>query len=312
MKSVYKILPVVDYQQWSQYFSSVNIPNLVQSWSYGDAKMKIQDYKLMRGIIYENEHPIALIQVWYKKYLFLKVVRLSYGPLWIIEKPNIEQIHGVFRVIKKYWNLRNLSVLSVAPNIVNLPEYNNILTKLRYYKRKSKPYDSGIINLNQSISDLRAKLRQNWRNQLTTSEKKGLTFHVSQDYSDFLWMMSCFEMYREQKNFYGHSIPLLDALHKNSFDFHQTWVAIATCNGERVAGMLIAYYGLSCTPLVIWLNKNGRALNAGNFLFWNSILYAKNMGSAWFDLGGTNDATKFKTGLPHEKYQMIGEYYSLI
>src|SRR3990167_2264285 len=89
---IYKIHPITDYQQWSQYFFSVKKPNLLQSWSYGNAKMKSQGWKLMRGIIYENDQPVALIQIWYKKFLLIKFARLSYGPLWIIEHPSLEQI----------------------------------------------------------------------------------------------------------------------------------------------------------------------------------------------------------------------------
>ena len=309
---IYKIHPITDYQQWSQYFFSVKKPNLLQSWSYGNAKMKSQGWKLMRGIIYENDQPLALIQIWYKTFLFIKFVRVSYGPLWLVEYPALEQIHGTFSIIKKHWNLRTFSVLSIAPNLENVPDNNKILAALSFYKRKCILYKSGLIDLTQSISDLRSKLRQNWRNQLKSAEKKELTFHVGQDYADFQWIISCFDRFRKEKNFYGHSIPLLNALHNCSFDFHETWVAIVSHGTERVSGMLIAYYGSSCTPLIIWLNKNGRSLNAGNFLLWNSILYAKNKGSLWFDLGGTNDATKFKMGLPHEGYQMIGEYYGLI
>ena len=312
MNTIYKFLPTYAYNEWSRYFLAVNKPNLTQSWSYGNAKMKSQHWKLIRGIIYENDQSIALIQVWYKKFLFIKFVRLSYGPLWIMEHPPLEQVRGVFDAIKKYWNLRTLSVLSIAPNLENLPDYQATLSSLGFYRRKCISYESGLINLKQSALDLRLNLRQNWRNQLNSSEKKELIFHSSQEYSDFQWLISCFNILRKEKNFYGHSIGLLEALHYFSFEHHETSVAIVSHGAERVAGILIACHGSSCTPLIIWVNERGRSLNAGNFLLWNSVLYAKSKGCLWFDLGGTNGATKFKMGLPHQRYQMIGEYYTLL
>jgi len=310
LKTDYKIIYIDDYEKWSCYCSSVKKSNLSQSWHYGEAKIQSQSWKILRGIITENEEPIALVQAWYKKILFLKFVRISYGPLWIIENPTLQQIKAVFQVIKNQWGLKKLALLSIGPNLENTSENNAVLKKLRFYKRKSMAFESGLTDLTPTESDLRSALRKNWRRHLNASEKMGLTYHVSKDYSDFQWMISCFEKLRNEKNFLGHPIPLLNALYGASFDIYETSAAIVTHNNEKIAGILISHHGSSCTPLVSWLSDNGRSLHAGNFLLWNSILYAKNKGCLWFDLGGTNNSTAFKTGLPHTPYQMIGEYYS--
>ena len=309
--NTYKINFDIDLQQWSQCYLSVSKPNLPQSWHYGDAKMKSQNWKLVRGIITENDKPIALIQAWYKKILFLKLVRVSYGPLWIIENPSSSQIKGVFYRIKKNWNLKKLSVLSIAPNLHNSPENIKILKRLHFFKRKTIAFESGLIDLKQPQSGIRAKLRANWRGHLNASEKKQLLFHASREYSDFQWLMSCFKVLRKEKNFYGHSIALLEALHNCHHDLFETYVTIVSKGNEKIAGMLIVNSGSLCTSLVTYVNKSGRTLHAGNFLLWNSVLYAKNKGCAWFDLGGTIE-NKFKTGLPHIPFQFIGEYYSVI
>lgn len=309
--SSYGIQFNIDYEKWLSYFLLVNKPNITQSWHYGDAKVKSQGWKIIRGIITENDKPIALIQALYRKFLFVKFVRVSYGPLWIIEAPSLAQIKGVFHVIIKNWNVRKRSVLSIAPNLESSQENNKILSELHFFKRKCVAYQSGLVDLTQSIEDLRARLRQNWRNQLNSSEKKKLSFHVSQIDSDFRWLIASFEVFRREKNFYGHSIALLKALHDGATDLHEVFVTFVSQGGDRVAGMLIVNSGLFCVPLVIWTNKNGRTLNAGNFLLWNSVLCAKDKGYLWFDLGSTSGA-KFKAGLPHIPYQMIGEYCGFV
>ena len=168
-QSSFDILPNIEYQKWAQLFSLVKKPNLLQSWFYGEAKLKSQDWKLERCVIFEGDQPIALVQVLYKKFFVIKLVRLNQGPLWMIETPSLEQIRGTLNVIKRYCNLKKGSVLSIAPNLINRPEYVRMLTELRFYKRKCMLYESGLINLNQSVLDLRLKLRWNWRNQLTFS-----------------------------------------------------------------------------------------------------------------------------------------------
>ena len=285
MEVVYKIHPITDYQEWAQHFLSVKKSHLSQSWFYGDAKFKSHGWKLMRGAIVENDRPIALIQVWYKTFLFLKLARLSYGPLWIVEQPTLNQTQGAFRAIKQAWCLKTLCVLSLAPNLDNIPDYQSLLASLGFYRRKSNAYESGWVDLKQPVPVLRSKLRQNWRNQLNASEKKELIFSVSRDEADFKWIIACFEQFRKEKNFYGHSVALLKALYHASFDVHTIRVAIVSHGTERVAGMIMACYGTTSVPLTIWTNQNGRSLNAGNFLLWNSVLYAKNEGIELFDLG---------------------------
>jgi hypothetical protein len=312
MNRDYKLQIILDNKAWDHYFLSVKNPNLSQSWHYGNAKMQAQGWKIIRCVITENDKPIALIQAWNKKFLFLKFVRISYGPLWIIDNPLEDQIQKVFQIIKNKWSLKKFSLLFIAPNLENTPENIAILKKLRFYKRKSMAFESGLVNLTLIAHDLRASLRKNWRRHLNASEKMGLDFHISNHHTDFQWMISCFETLRKEKNFYGHSVPLLTALHNNTLDFNGTSVGIVSQSNERVAGILIAYHGSSCTPLVSWISEHGRELHAGNFLIWNSVLFAKTNGCSWFDLGGTNNSTPFKTGLPHTPYQLIGEYFGFL
>lgn len=312
MKPKYLINFISDYQQYSYYSLSVKNSHLSQSWIYGEAKKKSQGWEVVRAVIIENEKPIAIVQAWLKKFLFFTLCRISYGPLWIIENPSLEQIKNVFYLIKKQFGLQKLSVFSIAPNLENCPDNNKIMSDLGFYKRKSMAFESGLIDLTQTKEILRSKLRQNWRNQLTSSEKKGLSFQISQTKDDFVWIISCFKQLRKEKNFYGHSVYFLNDLYHCAFDCEKTLISIVSQNNERIAGMLFPLHGTSSVPLIIWVGSNGRKLNAGNFLLWNSILYAKEKGCLLFDLGGTNNSTAFKTGLPHTPYQMIGEYYGFI
>ncbi len=309
MKKNYSIDTQISHEQWVLYFNAITQSYLSQSWDYGEAKKRGQRWCPMRGIVKENDQPIALFQAWIKSFGLFKVVRMSYGPLWLIESPNLEQIKGVFYAIKCLWNIKRGSILFVAPNLPHLSEYSQILTELRYYKRKTEIFESGHVDLTQPTTTLRKELRGNWRNQLTSAEKKELVFHASVERDDFHWLMQCFKQYRKEKKFYGHSIYLLEALFDQLAPKKNITICIVNHHQERVAGMLMADYGSACVPLVICMSPQGKKLNAGNVLFWNAMMVAKDKGMVCFDLGGTNGST-FKTGVPHEPYQMLGEYIS--
>ena len=83
-----------------------------------------------------------------------------------------------------------------------------------------------------SENELREKLRQNWRNQLKLSEKNEFIFNISKEYTDFQWIMACFEKLRKEKKFYGHSIELLESLFHTSFDQHNTHIAIVSLQND--------------------------------------------------------------------------------
>jgi len=310
--STYHIEFNIDYQKWKQYFLIVKKPNLLQSWSYGDAKASSQRWNVRRAIIYENDKPIALLQVLYKRFLFIKVVRINQGPLWIVDAPTIKQVEGVFRVIKKSWSIWTFSILLTAPNLENISSFKEILSSLRFYNRGSYKLNSGLINLKQSEEDLRAGLRGNWRRRLKTSEKNELSFVISRDNLELQWLMSKYAEYQKDKSFQGAPIPLLEALHKASNEFHEVCMGFVVHQNERVAATLVAYYGSSCTPLVSWLSDKGRELNAGNFMLWNIVLFSQEKGCDWFDQGGIDeknpDVARFKRGIPCDEYQLIGEY----
>lgn len=312
---MFKLELDIDYQTWRQYFLLIDKPNLLQSWCYGEAKKKCQGWKIRRGIIYEAGKPIALFQVLYKSFLLFKLVRLNFGPLWLVENPSEETVRHVLGILKQQWNLRKRCVLLAAPNLNKTSLTHDILSSLGFYKRSGHYLVSGWVDLRLSESDLRTKLRGNWRNQLKVSEKHELKFITSQDASDFQWLMSEYAHYQKAKTFQGTPIALLQALYECSTDFHDIWIAYVVHNNERVAGMLVAYYGNVCTLLVSWVSEKGRELNAGNFILWNFILYSKALGCVRFDQGGIDEknnaaVAKFKRGIPCEEYELIGEYFA--
>lgn len=302
----------IDYTQWRHYFLQVNKPNLLQSWFYGEAKKKSQGWSVKRAIIFENEQPIALLQILYKTFLFVKIIRLNQGPLWLIDKPSVKQVEKVLHAITRQWSIRKASILSIAPNLINDFIFREILSSLGFKKKSSFTLESGLINLSIPETEMLNRLRSNWRRALRSAEKNKLIFTVSQSREDFQWLISRYLEYQKQKTFLGPPIPLLSALYDCANDFQDVWIAFVLHENRRIANLLVASHGATCSPLVSCISDEGRELNAGNFILWNSILHAKNKGHKWFDQGGLNgkhsSVAKFKRGIPSDEYQLIGEY----
>src|SRR3990167_723199 len=198
----------ISTEEWHRYFLLVEKSHITQAWAYADAR-KIFGWKTIRGIFVDKGVPIALLQIMYKKFLFIKIVRISYGPLWLIKDPTYTQTREIFYSIKKRWNVIKCCLLFIAPNLENTPINNKILYDLSYFKRKCINAESGLIDLQLSVNELRAGIKSNWRNHLKLSEKNDLSFYVSQTHDDFQWLMTAFKNYQKEKKFRGYNVPQL-------------------------------------------------------------------------------------------------------
>ena len=89
-------------------------------------------------------------------------------------------------------------------------------------------------------------------------------------------------------------------------------------NEERIAdvensiGMLVSIrHGDTSTYLIGYTNDEGRKQQANYVLLWEAILYAKQSGCDWFDIGGLSSITPkgvahFKQGINAELYSSVG------
>ena len=79
-------------------------------------------------------------------------------------------------------------------------------------------------------------------------------------------------------------------------------------------GMLVSIrHGDTSTYFIGVTNDEGRSLHVNYVLLWEAILYAKQKGCDWFDIGGLNAITPkgiahFKSGMNSKQYELVGEW----
>jgi len=60
-----------------------------------------------------------------------------------------------------------------------------------------------------------------------------------------------------------------------------------------------------------WMGPEGRAVNVGNFMYWQVALESRRRGCRWFDLGGDRYGrgyAQFKQGMRGAPYELLNEW----
>jgi hypothetical protein len=303
----------VSEEQWRNWLVQVGRSNLLQSWPYGEAK-RAEGWRVKRVVFYENNEPIALVQILQKHLAKLVTVsRINRGPLFL--RPlTLEQQRAVWANLATLGNLWRGKLLSVAPELELSGSSLVMMADMGFRQFSPRAWESVWLDLGLELNELRKRLDGKWRNMLSFAEKKGLQLEVGSNDQYFDWMMSRYEELMQEKFFAGPPIRFLRTLRTHLGDGAQLLILRAMHEGEAVAGICLARHGAAATYLIGWNGKQGRDLKANQYLLWQAIEHLKQLNLRWFDLGGISEEhnpgiTAFKLGLNGERYGLAGEYW---
>ena len=303
--------------QWDEFLTSCGKSNLMQSWSYGQAKKYVECWKPVRALVRRNGEPVAIFQALQKGVGPFAVVRINRGPLFLGEDNDFGRKLGVLRAVKQTLSLKSGRILLIAPELMDRPENSSILSILGYHRRDMMRWCSAWVDLQYDEDLLRKRLKGKWRNQLRSAERSGLSLKIDDSDDGFDWLMARHQNMMDEKGFLGSSVALIAEYRRQAKGGGGKDTAILFCaldsSGERVAAVLFARHGDACTYWIGWSNEDGRRLYASNFLLWNAMLEMRRCGCSWFDVGGvdlehTPSIARFKAGLGGEMFTNLGEY----
>ena len=304
----------INKTEWENLILSIDKPNLMQIWAYGEALNQI-GWTTERYLVYYNNSLIAFFQVFKKKYFYSTLVKLQRGPLFLDESYLNIHLAPVLEKIRGYWRFWKGQHLQIECELPRLSSYDDLLFKLGFRRMKSLFWESTQVDLTLSEEQLFKNLKRDWRNSLRKSIKNKLELKKTIDRDDFDWLIDQYEIFKKNKKIVGVSGDLLNALYDQMIKNKKMHIMLAQYENMPVAGIIIATHGTGCSYLLGWNGELGRRLKAHNFLLWHAVKEAKNRGELFFDLGCVSSNKKyksisdFKSGLNGKKYALIGEFY---
>lgn len=301
--------------QWQEWMALVGQSNLLQSWEYGDAKAAAEGWRVCRGVFFIQGDPVAIVQALEKRLLWVRVLRINRGPLFLRELPNSERL----AVLKRLWGdprgMFKKTVYSVTPELTLSGEHICLLASMDFLQFSPRGWTSIWVELKKDEEALRKQLNAKWRNMLVKAEKQNITFQITGDSSAFEWLLDrCMTMMIERN---AGAIPLKlyrelqQGLQANQ---NPLFVLRAFEDEIPIAGICVVPHGNAATYLLGWNSEQGRRLNANYLLLWQAIVLLKRKGFLWFDLGGVNNEETpgigaFKQGIHGVPYELVGTYW---
>lgn len=296
-------------RRYNEIIKKAVFSNIPQSWDYGTVKKNTEKNDLLRGIVRHGNQDVGVIQILLKKKGGITVAaRVNRGPILFEEYDDLENHLKALQIVRR--RIIHPIPILYAPNIEYSPENLESLFKCHWKQWDSFGYETGIIDLNQSLEDIRKGFDSKWRNQLKSSENKKL--EIKTDFTRFSEIVSIYEASQKEKGYKGVPSCVLFAL--KQLEDNPLHVFYVTNDSNRIIAFDIFYasdgFGLY---FVGWIDDEGRKLYVNNLFLYNAVRMFKEKGVRWFDLGGidyvvTEENARFKDGMHPKHIRLVGEF----
>ena len=299
----------VSEHDWNKLIDKSLKTNLLQLWSYGEAKFKCEKWIVNRVVYIHEGKVIGYCQILEKNFFkILKIYRINRGPVFLTDNKKLR-----YAIIKNIISLSTLMKRIFVSASFELEINPSNLSMINYLNPKligTKGYASIWVNLNESIDEIRSKLDSKWRNMLVKSEKQDVKIESSSSKDFAYWLSEVHEKNMVKKKFSGISKKMLQAISNENDLKNSLTVYKASKNNSVVGSICIINHGRYATYLIGWTSIEGRKLNTNYLLLWEAIKDLKQSNKLGFDLGGideelTPNITSFKSKINGQNYTLV-------
>lgn len=279
---------------WSETLNQFNDANIYQTWAYGAVRW---GERQLSHLVLQREgkaHAAAQVRVIRVPLLPTGVAYLRWGPMCHRKDhpPDPTLVARMLECLRDEYCTRRGLVLQVMPHAYPASERGNgyleALAGCGFRPISGPPrYRTVLVDLEPAAETIRKNLDQKWRNQLNASGKHGLELQVTGDqegYDEFerlyqiMWNTKRFDTRVDVGEFgrIQQQLPAPD----------QMRVFLARKDGEAVGALVCSLLGDSAIYLLGATNERARELKASYHLHWQAMMWLKQHGARWYDLGG--------------------------
>jgi CelD/BcsL family acetyltransferase involved in cellulose biosynthesis len=299
-------------ESWLEIAATMPGYNLMQDWSYGEAKADCGGWQVERGLFQEAGTVVGVAQV-----LLRTIPVIGSGLAWLnrgpLSRPGTEN-GTLLKTLHGYYCDERGFYLRIAPQMPAENLAPTSLPAMGFRQTTASGWASARLDLTPDLATLRSGLRQKWRNALNKAERAGIHIDSGADGELFERFLDEYQRFLEDRGIETSVTPeLLRALQRNLPPHSKLRSYQATLAGEALGSVLVVKYGPTIEYLAGTSLDAGRPYSVGQLLLWRAIADAKEADAQFFDLGGMDpDITpkgifEFKRGVGGESYRLATE-----
>jgi hypothetical protein len=304
---------------WIAIISDFQDLHLVQTWEYGEAKVRTGPWKVERSVFLDGDRIVGVCQAMVRVLPLLGggLVWINRGPLWrrLQEDPDVSVLSAMLVELRRYWVEERGMYLLIAPMLYKEEILPSSFPPSGFaWVEPVIGWASARLDLFLPLEELRRLLHPKWRNCLKKAERLELLVESGCQDQIFRQVMTEYQKMLEHKGFQPSLTPaLMMQWQKILGQDRKLWGVLGKLGEERLGAILIARYGNTCEYIIGAVNEAGRAANVNYLLLWQGMVQMKELGYRWFDLGGMDPQTTpagilhFKSGLAGYPYVLVGE-----
>lgn len=303
--------------RWDAFVAASPFRSFMQTWNWGELQQELHvpHYRL----VVEDKGKIVAVAL-----VIERSLRLGYSWLYVprgpifVEGLSTEDMNAAWEVLEeKFQSLAN----EHGSFFVRVDPLWDTFSRHGWQKssREVQPQHSLLLDVAVSEEELLAKMHPKTRYNIRVAERKGVTVRFSSDVQDVHTFLATSRSVTDRTGFSYHPdeyyCGIMEALGKNK----RAELAIAEVDGKTVAVHLMVYAdGIATYAHGASLNEY-RSYMAPAFLYWKTILRAKEKGMQLYDFFGVapenapedhpwSGITRMKLGFGGERVSYAGAY----
>ena len=309
-------------ESWGRIIAQLADANIYQTWAYGAVRWG--EHHLSHLVIRRHGQVQAAAQLRIVRMPLIPsgVAYLRWGPMCQIQREPLDPAvvaAMVARLREEYAERQGLA-LHIIPNAFagsdRAAVFQHALAESGLHPEPALGhYRTVVVDLDPREEDLRKRLDKKWRNQLNRSEENGLVLEVSDDPEAYREFLRLYEAMRARKQFETSvDVHQFARIHELLSGSARMQTFLARKDGEAVGALVCSLMGDTAIYLLGATNEKAKELKAANFLQWRAMLWLKERGARWYDLGGIDPEANpggfhFKTGLGGVEATLLSPHF---
>lgn len=289
--------------EWNKFVIE-NQGSFLQSFEWGEFQKKFCQ-NIWRLEIKDGEKILLISQIIQKKIKFKAYFYIPYGPVLldgISAKEKQEAFNLFLKELQKLAQTQGAIFLRIEPVSV-LPDLQGFNCK--NLLNRVQPRKTLVLDLQKTENQIFNGFNKRTRYNIRLAERKAIKMKISGEYPNVFYRL--LNQTKQRQKFRSHEEAYYKELLNIETQDFKTRVFLAEYNNKIATASIVVFFGERATSLHMASDYKYRAMKTPDFLHWQKILFAKNMGYKEYDFWGIDEKkwpgiTYFKKGFGGKEF----------